>query len=107
MTTFNWKVNGLQVLQNPEPNTVTMSSFTIVGTEGDITGSVTYSVNLLPPDPKDFTAFDQITQDMAVEWTKAALGEDRVAAMEAEVQASIDAQKVPEPTPAPLPWESQ
>ena len=107
MTTFQWKVTGLQVFQDPKPNTVTMSNFTILGTEGDLVGSVSYAVNLLPPDPKKFTAFDQITQDMAVGWTKAALGQDRVTAMEAEVQALIDAQKAPQPAPAPLPWQTE
>lgn len=106
MTTFTWKINSLQVMQSPEPNTVVMSNFTILGDDAGITSSVTYSVNLLPADPANFTPFDQITQEQAIQWTQAALGADRVAAMEAEVQAQIDAQKVPEPQPAPLPWQS-
>lgn len=93
-------------MQSPEPNTVVMSNFTILGDDAGITSSVTYSVNLLPADPANFTPFDQITQEQAIQWTQAALGADRVAAMEAEVQAQIDAQKVPEPQPAPLPWQS-
>lgn len=104
MTEFTWIINGLQVMQSPEPNTVVMSNFTICGKEGEITGSVSYAVNLLPADPSDFTPFDQITQEQAVQWTQAALGPERVASMEAEVQDQIDAQKIPEPEPAPLPW---
>lgn len=106
MTTFTWTINSLQVMQSPEPNTVTMSNFTILGKDGDLTGSVTYSVNLLPASPANFTPFDQITQAQAVQWTQEALGPDRVASMEGEVQAQIDAQKVPTPQPAPLPWEA-
>lgn len=104
MTIFTWKVNNLQVMQTPEPNTVVMSNFTILGKDGDITGSVTYSVNLLPADPASFTPFDQITQEQAILWTQEALGPDRVTAMEGEVQQQIDQQKVPTPQPAPLPW---
>jgi hypothetical protein len=65
---------------------------------------VTYSVNLLPADTKNFIPYADITQAEAVQWTQDALGAERVAAMEAEVQAQIDAQKIPSPQPAPLPW---
>jgi len=88
----------------PKPETVTMSNFTISDTQGGLTGSVTYSVNLLPADTKNFIPYADITQAEAVLWTQDALGVDRVAAMEAEVQALIDAQKVPSPQPEPLPW---
>lgn len=104
MTTFTWQINSLQVMQTPEPNTVVMSNFTILGKDGTEKGSVTYSVELLPADPNNFVPFDQITQAQAVDWTQAALGPDRVTAMENEVQAQIDAQRVPTPEPAPLPW---
>jgi hypothetical protein len=59
---------------------------------------------LLPNDGKNFVPYADITQAEAVLWTQDALGASRVAAMEAEVQAQIDAQKVPTPQPAPLPW---
>lgn len=107
MTTFTWKINSLQVMQSPEPNTVVMSNFTILGDDAGITSSVTYSVNLLPASPANFTPYDQITEPQAVLWTQEALGPDRVTAMENEVQAQIDAQKIPEPQPAPLPWVAE
>lgn len=106
MTVFTWTINGLQVMQSPEANTVTMSNFTIAGEDNGLTGSVTYSVNLLPANPDNFVPFDQITQQEAIAWTQQALGPERIASMEAEVQAQIDAQKIPTPQPAPLPWET-
>jgi hypothetical protein len=101
---MNWLINSLSVMNVPKPETVTMSNFTISDTQGGLTGSVTYSVNLLPADTKNFIPYADITQAEAVLWTQDALGVDRVAAMEAEVQALIDAQKVPSPQPEPLPW---
>jgi hypothetical protein len=101
---MNWIINSLSVMNTPEPETVVMSNFTINDTQSGLTGSVTYSVNLLPNDGKNFIPYADITQVEAVLWTQDALGADRVAAMEAEVQAQIDAQKVPTPQPAPLPW---
>jgi hypothetical protein len=101
---MNWLINSLSVMNVPEPETVAMSNFTISDTQDGLTGSVTYSVNLLPNDGKNFIPYADITQAEAVLWTQDALGADRVTAMEAEVQAQIDAQKVPSPQPEPLPW---
>jgi len=97
---YNWTINSLQVMNSPEPQTVVMSNFTIAK-DGQ---SVNYSVNLLPANPDDFTPFDQITQEQALAWTQSALGPDRVAAMENEVDMLIAQAAVPTPQPAPLPW---
>jgi len=101
---MNWSINSLSVLNVPEPETVVMSNFTISDTQGDLTGFVTYAVNLLPADASNFIPYADITQAEAIQWTQDALGVDRVANMEAEVQAQIDAQKIPAPQPVPLPW---
>jgi len=97
---YNWTINSLQVMNTPEPQTVVMSNFTI-SKDGQ---QVNYSVNLLPANPDDFTPFDQITQEQALAWTQAALGESRVTAMENEVDMLIAQAAVPTPQPAPLPW---
>lgn len=97
---YNWTINSLQVMNSPEPQTVVMSNFTIAK-DGQ---QVNYSVNLLPANPDDFTPFDQITQEQALAWTQAALGQDRVSAMENEVDMLIAQAAIPTPQPAPLPW---
>jgi len=97
---FTWTVNSLQVMNTPEPQTVVMSNFTIAK-DGQ---QVNYSVNLLPADPENFTPYNEITQAQALEWTQAALGPERVAAMENEVDMLIAQAAIPTPQPAPLPW---
>jgi len=48
----------------------------------------------------NFTPWDQLTQDEVLTWTKASLGAERVAKIEADVALPI-----PEPTPQPpIPW---
>jgi hypothetical protein len=95
-----WTINSLSTMNTPEPETAVMSNFTI----SESGQSVTYSVNLLPADGKNFIPYADITQAQAVQWTQDALGADRVAAMEAEVDALIAAAQVPTPQPQPLPW---
>ena len=97
---MNWSINSLSVMNTPLPETVVMSNFTIAE-DGQ---SVTYSVNLLPADASNFIPYADITQLEAVQWTQDALGADRVAAMEAEVDALIAQAAIPTPQPEPLPW---
>ena len=101
---MNWIINSLSVMNTPEPETVVMSNFTINDTQSGLTGSVTYCVNLLPNDGKNFIPYADITQAEAIQWTQDALGADRVTAMEAEVDALITQAAIPEPQPQPLPW---
>jgi hypothetical protein len=81
-----------------------MSNFSINGTDGQHTGQVSYAVNLLAPDAENFTPYADISEEQALQWTKNALGEDRVAAMENEVAENIAKLAIPVPQPAPLPW---
>lgn len=99
-------ITSMSCMPEPFQETITMTGFTISDTQDGLTGSVSYSVNLLPvpPDDPNFTPYSQVTESMAIEWTVAALGPERIASMEAEVQTQIDEQKIVTPTPTPLPW---
>lgn len=75
------------------------------GADGEFTGSV-YGVQSFPAkDPADpaFVPYDQITEEQALGWTKAALGAETVAAHEAAVQGQIDALKNPTSATG-VPW---
>ena len=103
--TYTWKVTGLMVQDEGDLEKVAvMSNFNISGTDGEYTGQVSYAVNLLQPDAENFTPYADITEEQALQWTKNALGEDRVTAMEQEVSDQIVKAAIPVPQPAPLPW---
>ena len=103
---MQWSITGLDVMNEGDlVNVVVMSRYQVTDTQDGLSGSVMYGVRLLPPS-SNFTPLDQVTPEQALQWTKDALGAERVAAMEAEVQALIDAQKIPSPKPVPLPWET-
>jgi hypothetical protein len=102
---YTWNVNNLMVEdQGDLSQVVVLASFVIQGTDGTHTGQVNYSVNLLPANPSDFTPFNQITKEEAIQWVQESLGTDRVTAMQAEVDAQIAQAAVPVPQSAPLPW---
>jgi hypothetical protein len=101
---MKWTINSLLVTNNVQPDMVTMSNFTLSDIQDGLTGQVTYSLNLLPADPNNYTPYADVTEAQAIQWTQDAAGASRIASWEAEVQAQIDAQKIPTPQPAPLPW---
>ena len=101
---MKWTINSLMVTNETVPTMVTMVNFTLSDEQDGLTGQVSYSLNLLEGDPANHTPYDQVTEAQAIQWTKDAAGAQRIASWEKEVQAQIDAQKIPTPQPAPLPW---
>jgi len=107
---ITWKINSLQKQDIGKLKDIAVfASFTATATEGDKTASVSYSVNLLPPDAKSFTSLEQTTEAQAVEWVKAGLnapGKIGVAGVEAELAEKLAAQE-PVVTAATLPWAQE
>jgi hypothetical protein len=101
---MKWTINSMMVTNDIAPDMVTMTNFTLSDEQDGLSGQVSYSLNLLPADPKDYTPYSQVTEAQAIQWTQDAAGAARIASWEKEVQAQIDAQRIPSPQPAPLPW---
>lgn len=77
---ITWKVTSLQKQDIGNLKDVAVfASFIATATKGKHTASVSYSVNLLPPDAKTFVALSNLSpeekQAMAVEWVKAAMAQ--------------------------------
>ena len=64
------------------------------------------SVNLQEKSPSDpsFVSYKDITQNLAIEWLKDALGTEKIAAIETELDVLISALKSPK-TASGLPWQ--
>lgn len=107
---ITWKVTSLQKQDIGNLKDVAVfASFTATAIEGDKTASVSYSVNLLPPDAATFTALNTATEAQAIEWVQAGLnapGKIGVAGVEEELAAKLAAQE-PVVTAATLPWEKE
>ena len=97
---ITWKVTSLQKQDIDNLKDVAVfASFTATAIEGDKTASVSYSVNLLPPDSKTFVELSDLSQEekqvLAVEWVKAAMAQPDKTDVAAEL-----AQKLAEQAPA-------
>tara|TARA_Y100001937_G_C7070064_1_gene307934 strand:- start:120 stop:437 length:318 start_codon:yes stop_codon:yes gene_type:complete len=74
---------------------VTSVHWSAVKVDGEHTGSSYGSVGLSEADSGSFTAYADITKDIAVSWAKAALGVDEVTAIETGIAAQITESKAP------------
>lgn len=106
---IQWKITRLEVINKDGlQNVAIQSCFDVKATEDyngkELQGFAQGDVLLLPPsDPSKFTDISNVTEEQAIAWTKAALG-DRVAEFEGRVSEQIGWQKKDQPKPADLPW---
>ena len=93
--TTTYKIVSLQ--RDLPAGLCTTAHWTASKTDGDYTASAYGSLGLPAKDPSDptFVAYESITEAQAIEWTLAAMGEEAVAALEAGLDAQIEAQKNP------------
>ena len=72
----HWIVTGISDTLDPEENPY---SATNIGTQTLNTDDIT-----------DFIPFDEVTNDQIVTWTQAAMGEEQVASIEANIASTIN-----------------
>jgi len=93
---FNWTVSAMDytVSQDGHTNVVNTVHWRVSKEDGDNSGSSYGTVGLEAPSGT-FVEWDDITEDMAVGWAKAALGDEQVAATEAAIDSQIAEQANP------------
>ena len=74
-------------------------------TDGDFTASAYGSLGVPAKDPSDptFIPFDQLTEAEVKQWVLDTMGEEQVAALQANLDGQIEAQKHPT-SASGLPW---
>jgi hypothetical protein len=74
-------------------------------TDGDFTASAYGSLGVPAKDPSDptFIAFESLTEEQVKQWVLQTMGEEQVAALQANLDGQIEAQKHPT-SASGLPW---
>ena len=100
--TYSWDCRTVDTYpSHTDDNSVTESDvvynvhWRVTGSDGTNESTVIGTQTIETADLSTFTAFDDITHDDMIAWTKAAMGEERVA----ELEASLDSQLVQLATP--------
>jgi hypothetical protein len=84
---------------------VTTIHWSAIQTDGGFTTSVYGSLNVPAKDPSDptFIPFDDLTEEQVKQWVLDTMGEEQVAALQANLDGQIEVQKHPTQASG-LPW---
>ena len=107
-TTYTWGVVQMDAYPEYEGQTdvVFTVHWTLTGEEAGFTGYVYGSVGVSLTPGAPFTPYADLTEAQVIGWVQDALGEEQVAAYEANVAQQINEQVAPTVVTPPLPWAS-
>jgi hypothetical protein len=100
-TTFSWKVANLE--RETADGFVFTVHYTVGADNGTYTAGAYGSLGLERPD--NLIPFDQLTEEIVVGWVKEKFGAEKVAEIEAALQAQIDEKTNPTKA-AGVPWSN-
>jgi hypothetical protein len=98
-----WSI--VQLEHKVQDGLVILAHWQLVETQDGQTARVYGSIALPAKEPTDptFIPFDELTEEVVIDWVKAHMGEEQVAELEASVAAQLDALLNPTTTTG-LPW---
>ena len=108
-----WDVNSLNSTKTVGSLSDVITSVHWTAKEVEVVGSGESAVThigyrygqaaLAEPDASSFTAYNSVTKENAIAWTKAVLGADEVTAIETDIAAQITESKTPT-ADSGVPW---
>lgn len=106
-----WKIDSLEcrIEVDGYSDVVYNVHWKLYAMEGDQSVSIpgVTQVTFNPYDPGyQFIPYDQLTEEIVISWTQAAIGQGQVTEMEAQVTAMLEAILNPVVEVKPLPWTS-
>ena len=104
--TNTWNIQQLDAYPelDGEQDVVFSVHWTLNGTDGTYNGGVYGSVGVTLDPDAPFVPYADLTQAQVIGWVQDALGEEQVAAYEANVAQQIENQINPPVVTPPLPW---
>jgi hypothetical protein len=102
-TEFTWAVAQLE--RHTADGVVYTVHWTVTANDGTYSASGYGSIGLEPPEEDSMIPYADLTPEIVIGWTKEKLGgEEKVAEIEAALQAQIDEQRAPSRAQG-LPWQ--
>lgn len=101
-TVFNWAIANLE--RETSDGFVFTAHYTISADDGTYSSSAYGSFGFERPEDDEMIPFNQLTEEIVVQWVKDKLTEEKVVEIEAALQAQIDEQRTPTKA-AGLPWQ--
>jgi len=100
-TTFSWRVANME--RETADGFVFTVHYTVNAEDGTYSAGAYGSLGLERPD--NLIPFDQLTEEIVVSWVKEKFGDEKVAEIEAALQAQLDEKHAPTKA-AGVPWSN-
>jgi hypothetical protein len=100
-TTFEWKIANLE--RETDDGFVFTAHYTVNASDDAYTSGAYGSLGFERPD--NLIPFSELTEEIVIGWVKETFGEEKVAEIEAALQAQLDEQRHPTKA-AGVPWAS-
>jgi 2-hydroxychromene-2-carboxylate isomerase len=115
ITTWKWYISSMYTVQDipNKPEYVQLVTWRVEGTDGSYIANVGNNAQFTQAESgSSFIPYQNLTEEVVLDWVKDQLGADGIAFYEAKAQAEIDAQASPAVNPTtpeytPLPWAQQ
>jgi len=100
-TTFSWKIVNLE--RYTANGVVFTVHYTVNAEDGTYSAGAYGSLGLEALEPDSMIPFDSLTEEVVVGWVKDKFGDEKVAEIEAALQAQLDQKHAPSKA-AGVPW---
>jgi hypothetical protein len=100
-TSFTWAIANLE--RHTADGVVFTVHYTVNADDGTYSAGAYGSLGLEAPEPDSMILFDNLTEEIVVGWVKGKFGEEKVAEIEAALQAQLDEKHAPTKA-AGVPW---
>ena len=101
VTTFTWAIANME--HYISDGVVFTVHYTVNAEDGIYSSGAYGSVGLEKPEPGNMIPYADLTEEIVVGWVKDHFGEEKVAEIEAALQAQLDQQHAPTTAPG-VPW---
>lgn len=91
-TTFTWAIANLE--RETADGFVYTAHYTVNATDGEAYSAGAYG-SIGFERPEDLIPFDDLTQEIVIEWVKEKLGEEQVEKVETALESQIDEKRAP------------
>lgn len=108
MITYSWQITMLDCHPsfNGLENVVNCIHWRLVGRDGDVEANVSGSQRIEYDPESDFILFDDLTEEIAVEWLESAIGQGLVSKYKLDVAGRLAIMTAPAVVTIPAPWSN-
>ena len=105
-TTYTWSIAALECSNTDDafPAKVITAHWRLDGTFADTSAGVYGTVSFAEPEAASYVPYADLTQDQVIGWVEAALGDEEVASLKANIDTQIADLIAPPVENKPLPW---